>query len=79
MRPCLSLPTSIFFCRIKLVTWHDVCPLWIDKTFAALLRFFLLLRAQIVAPVISVFVLGCVCVCVWGGALPYLPQTGTCL
>ena len=62
MRPCLSLPTSIFFCRIKLVTWHDICPLWIDKTFAALLRFFLLLRAQIVAPVISVFVLGC-----WGG------------
>ena len=41
------------------MTWHDVCPLWIDKTFAALLRFFLLLRAQIVAPVISVFVLGC--------------------
>ena len=41
------------------MTWHDICPLWIDKTFAALLRFFLLLRAQIVAPVISVFVLGC--------------------
>ena len=41
------------------MTWHDICPLSIDKTFAALLRFFLLLRAQTVAPVISVFVLGC--------------------
>ena len=50
------------------MTWHDICPLWIDKTFAALLRFFLLLRAQIVAPVISVFVLGCVCV--GGGGTP---------
>ena len=58
MRPCLSLPTSIFSCQTKIVTWHDICPLWIDKTFAALLRLLLLLRAQIVAPVIIVFVLG---------------------
>ena len=68
MRPCLSLPTSFFFCQTKIVTWHDICPLWIDKTFAALLRSLMLLRAQIVAPVISVFVLGAA----GGGALPYL-------
>ena len=49
---------NFFFCRTKIVTWHDICSLLIDKTFAALFRLLLLLRAQIVAPVIGVFVLG---------------------
>ena len=51
------------------MTWHDICPLWIDKSFAVLLRLLLLLKAKIVASVISVFVLW------WEGggeALPYL-------
>ena len=49
---------NFFFLSDQNSEWHDICPLWIDKTFAALLRLLLLLRAQIVAPVIGVFVSG---------------------
>ena len=41
-----SAHINFFFCPTKIVTWHDICPLWIDKTFAALLLVLLLLRAQ---------------------------------
>ena len=53
-----SAHINFFFCPTKIVTWHDICPLWIDKTFAALLLVLLLLRVQIAAPVIGVFVRG---------------------
>ena len=57
------------------MTWHDVCPLWIDKTFAALLT-----KSTNSGSRHQCF---CPGVCEGGGgvgeALPYLPQTGTCL